>query len=240
MDLIFRKFQIPHCLMNDSPPIIIAGSRPWNRADIEKLGLTRKVIEVSTREELKEALELETSIRFIFFLHWSHIVPRRITDNYDCVCFHMTDVPYGRGGSPLQNLIARGHQETKLTALRMVQALDAGPVYLKRTLSLNGSTAEEIYMRASALSCEMIMQILDEGIEPQEQTGEVVEFARRTPDQSALPVTEDLDIIHDHIRMLDAEGYPHAFLEIGNLRLEFTRSSRYDGKILANVQITRI
>ena len=70
MDLIFRKFQIPHCLMNDSPPIIIAGSRPWNRADIEKLGLTRKVIEVSTREELKEALELETSIRFIFFLHW--------------------------------------------------------------------------------------------------------------------------------------------------------------------------
>ena len=81
-------------------------------------------------------------------------------------------------------------------------------------------------MRASALSCEMIMQILDEGIEPQEQTGEVVEFARRTPDQSALPVTEDLDIIHDHIRMLDAEGYPHAFLEIGNLRLEFTRSSR--------------
>jgi len=226
--------------MNDSPPIILAGSRPWNRTEIDKLSISRKVIEVSTREELDNALKLNASIRFIFFLHWSHIVPLRITDNYECVCFHMTDLPYGRGGSPLQNLIARGHKETKLTAFRMVQVLDGGPVYLKQTLSLNGSTAEEIYMRASALSCKMIMQILDEGIEPQEQLGEVVEFARRTPEQSALPVTANLDIIYDHIRMLDAEGYPHAFLDVGNLHLEFTRSSRYDGKIFANVQITRI
>jgi len=37
----------------------------------------------------------------------------------------MTDVPYGRGGSPLQNLIVRGHTETKLTALRCVRDLDA-------------------------------------------------------------------------------------------------------------------
>ena len=225
--------------MNDSLPIVVAGSRSWNRVEIESLGLTRKVIEVSTREELRKALELETSVRFIFFLHWSHIVPPWITGKYECVCFHMTDVPYGRGGSPLQNLIARGHQETKLTALRMVQELDAGPVYLKRSLSLYGSTAEEIYMRASALSCEMITQILDEEIEPQEQSGEVVPFTRRNPDQSALPTSDDLDLIHDHIRMLDAEGYPHAFIKIGDLRLEFTQSSLYDGKILASVKITR-
>lgn len=225
-----------------SPPlIVIASSRPWNKAAIEKLTaeLPTCVLNASNREELDEVIKSDADIRYIFFLHWSFMVPKRITDNYECVCFHMTDVPYGRGGSPLQNLIARGHQETKLTALRMVQALDAGPVYLKRTLSLNGSTAEEIYLRASVLSCEMITQIMNEEIEPKEQTGEAVEFVRRTPDQSKLPETDNLDVIHDHIRMLDAEGYPHAFLDVGDLRLEFTRSSRYDGKILANVQITR-
>jgi methionyl-tRNA formyltransferase len=193
---------------------------------------------VSTREGLEDALSAEAQIQYIFFLHWSFIVPKRITDNYECVCFHMTDVPYGRGGSPLQNLIAQGHQETKLTALKMVQELDAGPVYLKKSLSLKGSTAEEIYMCASALSCEMIAQILDEGIEPIEQTGEVVGFSRRTPDQSVLPCSVSLDAVHDHIRMLDATGYPHAFLDVGSLRLEFTRSARYDGKIIANVEIT--
>lgn len=221
--------------------IVIAGSRPWNRAAIDNLTrtLSHQVVSVANREELDAALAVDNSIRFIFFLHWSYIVPGKITDSYDCVCFHMTDVPFGRGGSPLQNLIARGHKETKLSALKMIPALDAGPVYLKRSLSLEGSTAEEIYMRASTLSCEMITQILDERIEPKEQEGPVVEFARRTPDQSALPVTDDLDVIHDHIRMLDAEGYPYAFLEVGNLRIEFTRSARYDGKVLANVQITR-
>ncbi len=82
-----------------------------------------------------------------------------ILKEIECVCFHMTDVPYGRGGSPLQNLIVRGHRETRLTALRMTSELDAGPVYLKRNLSLEGG-AEEIYLRASALSAEMIQQIV--------------------------------------------------------------------------------
>ncbi len=220
--------------------IIIAGSRPWNRGAVEKLtlSLSAKVISVVDRKTLDEALSIGENIRFIFFLHWSFIVPKRITENYECVCFHMTDVPYGRGGSPLQNLIACGHKATKLTALQMVSELDAGPVYLKRDLSLEGSSAEEIYMRASALSCRMIEEIMTKEIKPKPQVGKVVEFARRTPDQSVLPLTGELDMIHDHIRMLDAEGYPHAFLEIGNLRFEFTRSTRYDGKIQANVEIT--
>ena len=55
---------------------------------------------------------------------------------YNCVCFHMTAVPYGRGGSPLQNLIIQGFSSTLITALKMVKELDAGGVYTKRTRSL--------------------------------------------------------------------------------------------------------
>ncbi|MEM6667361.1 MAG: methionyl-tRNA formyltransferase, partial [Pseudomonadota bacterium] len=80
--------------------------------------------------------------RYIFFPHWSHIVPKAILDATECVCFHMTDVPYGRGGSPLQNLIVRGHEDTVLTALRMTKVLDGGPVYGKIPLSLEGSAAD--------------------------------------------------------------------------------------------------
>ena len=42
------------------------------------------------------------------FPHWSNIVPSNITGKFDCVCFRTTDLPFGRGGSPLQNLIVRG------------------------------------------------------------------------------------------------------------------------------------
>src|SRR5207237_9233696 len=97
--------------------------------------------------------------RYIFALHWSWRVPAEIINNVECVCFHMTDVPYGRGGSPLQNLIARGHRDTKLTALRMTEQFDAGSVYLEETLSLAG-TSGEIYIRATRLAGSMMKRII--------------------------------------------------------------------------------
>lgn len=109
---------------------------------------------------------LKANPKYIFFLHWSWKVPLEIINNYECVCFHMTDVPYGRGGSPLQNLVVRGHRRTKLTALRMTEDFDAGPVYLKKDLTLGGN-AEEIYIRACYLSAEMIHRIVLEHPKPQ-------------------------------------------------------------------------
>ena len=41
----------------------------------------------------------------VFIPHWSYIIPESIWTVYPCIVFHMTDLPYGRGGSPLQNLI---------------------------------------------------------------------------------------------------------------------------------------
>jgi methionyl-tRNA formyltransferase len=67
--------------------------------------------------------------RYVFFAHWSWKIPRAVYEAHECVIFHMTDVPFGRGGSPLQNLISRGIYETKLSALRCVEEMDAGPVY---------------------------------------------------------------------------------------------------------------
>ena len=43
----------------------------------------------------------------------------------------------------------------------------------------------------------------------------------------------------DYIRMLDADGYPSAFLCSKGLRLEFSRASLKDGYILADVKICR-
>ena len=37
--------------------------------------------------------------------HTGLIKYQKIFENFNCIIFHMTDLPYGRGGSPLQNLI---------------------------------------------------------------------------------------------------------------------------------------
>ncbi|MEO0509039.1 MAG: methionyl-tRNA formyltransferase [Verrucomicrobiota bacterium] len=201
----------------------------------------RNIIDVSTPKELEVAIKEIEELRHIFFLHWSYIVPDDITSNYECICFHMTDLPFGRGGSPLQNLIARGHTTTMLTALRMVREIDAGPVYLKKPLKIDKGSALEIYKEAGALSCEMIEEILINAPSPIPQVGQETSFRRRTPEQSVITETKNLQMVHDHIRMLDAPGYPAAFIEINGLRIEFNNSKLLsDNTIEATAKISVI
>jgi methionyl-tRNA formyltransferase len=223
----------------EGPAFIFAASRPWHRPIFEELAATVRGhwIYAADPAELDPKRVEHIAPRYIFFPHWSWIVPRELTERYECVCFHMTDVPYGRGGSPLQNLIVRGHTHTRLTALRMVEDVDAGPVYAKEDLCLQGS-AEEVYLRAGRVSADMIRWIVDNEPEPLPQDGPTVIFPRRKPDQSALPAEGTLGQLHDFIRMLDAQGYPHAYVEHGDYRLEFTRSALYDGRVVADVTIT--
>jgi UDP-4-amino-4,6-dideoxy-N-acetyl-beta-L-altrosamine N-acetyltransferase len=215
---------------------IVASAKPWHKVNFEilKSESPAKWIWVSTAEELAEATTLDTP-RYIFFLHWNWLVPDEIWSRFECVCFHMTDVPYGRGGSPLQNLIANGHKETKLTALRMIETMDAGPVYIKQPLSLAGR-AEEIYKRAGDLSFEIIRWMTQAAPAPTPQEGEVTIFKRRKPAQSELPQKGTLEKLYDHIRMLDAPTYPLGFVQHGEFVLEFYHA-RLDGDQL-KAQVT--
>ena len=150
----------------------------------------------------------------------------------------MTDLPFGRGGSPLQNLIKRGHSSTMLSALRCGAGLDIGDIYIKQPLSLHGS-AEEIFLRADALIEQVIGQIVCEEPAATAQQGDPVLFRRRTPAQSDLANCSkgDQSAWYDQIRMLDAEGYPHAFLEVNGMRLEFRRVSQRSDGLYADVRI---
>lgn len=219
---------------------IVASCKPWNKFDFDALAVPGpdKWHWVSTPEELLDRLKQFPGCRYIFFLHWNWHVPKGIWNQYECVCFHMTDVPYGRGGSPLQNLIAAGHKSTKLSALRMVNEMDAGPVYAKKDMSLDGR-AEEIYVRAGRLSFEIIRWIIENEPLPEPQQGEVVQFKRRKPEQSELPSDGRLGALYDHIRMLDAPSYPPAFIERGNFRIEFTGAQLNGQEIFAQVVIRK-
>lgn len=218
--------------MSEHASYVVCGSKSWNRDlfDAELSKLSGEWHFVASKESLTPAFLQSIQPRYIFFLHWSWIVPKEIVQAFECVNFHMTDLPYGRGGSPLQNLILAGHAETKLTAHRMVKELDAGPVYLKEPLSLAGN-AEEILRRANALSGVMIQRIVQEKPAAKPQAGKVTLFERRKPEQSRIPDSLNAKQLYDFIRMLDAEGYPPAFIETHGLRLTF-KNARLEGDSL--------
>ena len=219
----------------------IASRQVWHQGLAGKLSerLGMPFATINRKEDLTAEHLVAMGAEMVFFPHWSHVIPASVHGAVPCVIFHMTDLPYGRGGSPLQNLIIRGHQSTMVSALKCEAGLDTGPIYLKRPLSLLG-TAQEILLRVTDIIETMIVEIVRQHPEPQPQVGEPTIFKRRTPAEGDLSDASDLDTFYDRVRMLDGDGYPPAFLTIGNFRLEFTRASRRVDEILADVRVTLV
>lgn len=208
--------------------IIIATIKSWNieraQALQKKYEGAHEIVIYTKKEEFNVNNVCDFKPDYIFMPHWSYMIPEEITDNWECVVFHMTDLPYGRGGSPLQNLIVRGHKETKISAIKVTKKLDGGPIYMKRPLSLEGS-AQEIFVRCSdTIFHEMISSFLIEKPVPVPQEGEPVVFKRRKPEDGQITADMEPDKIYDYIRMLDAEGYPRAYMEFGAYRMEFEQA----------------
>ena len=219
--------------------IVIVSNRPWNERIVPEVQACTgaEITYLARRDDVTYEHLAKLAPDWVFFPHWSYIIPADVYENFRCVIFHMTDLPYGRGGSPLQNLIVRGIYETQVTALRCVQALDAGPIYMKQPLSLWG-TAEEIYLRAAEVIKDMMIAIVRDNFTPVPQKGEPVVFQRRRPEEGNLSACHSVAEVFDYIRMLDADSYPPAFLNVGPLHLTFSRASRKEDAVFADVRIT--
>lgn len=220
--------------------LALATIKPWNVENFRLLKERDKKVNwylIQNEDELDLWKIQAFNPRYIFFPHWSWIIPKEIWSKYECVVFHMTDLPYGRGGTPLQNLILRGYKTTKISAIRVNGGIDEGDIYLKRSLNLSGS-AEQIYRRASkTIFTKMIPYIIKNNPQPRKQLGKAIGFNRRESSESRLPENLDLNKTYDFIRMLDAEDYPRAFLETEKLRFEFKKARLVKNKLLSEVEI---
>ncbi len=221
---------------------IILSEKSWNKEGFDTMSKKLPQYNWHLIDE-KDDFTLENIKRInptkIFIPHWSHIISNVIFEHYECIVFHMTDLPFGRGGSPLQNLIVLEHETTKISALKVEQEIDAGPIYLKKDLGLGG-TAQDIFKNASEIINLMIEEIIVEKITPKPQNGDPTYFKRRSPEMSNIEDIDSTQKIYDYIRMLDAEGYPHAYIENEFFKFEFTKAKTLGNDIIeANVRIIK-
>ncbi len=166
---------------------------------------------------------------YIFFPHWSWIIPEVIYKKYTCIVFHSADLPYGRGGSPIQNQIIRGIRKSKVCAIKCVKELDAGDIYCKEDIDLGKGNIDEILMEISnIIFLKLIPFILDNDPTPVKQDGKLLQFKRRNPKESNINLNEinDISQFYDFIRMLDGEGYPRANIILKKFRIEFSNVSK--------------
>lgn len=225
--------------------IIIASLKSWNHKNFKKLKKSYPkfhFVFVQNDVNLNQAFLDSLNPRYIFFPHWSFKIPKEIYQKYECIIFHIGDLPFGRGGSPLQNLIIRGIKQTKISALRACDVLDGGAIYLKESLNIAIGSAEQIYKKASQIIFfTMIPYILKYHPKPMPQIGNIIVFKRRKEEQSNLKTLENpnLEQIYDFIRMLDAPSYPKAFIESNGIRIELSKAKLKNHQIIGRFQLCK-
>ena len=172
----------------------------------------------------------------IFFPDWSWIIPNEIISNYKCICFHESNLPKFRGGSPIQNQIIRGITKTKTTAFIMNEKIDAGDIILQKDLSLEGSI-QEIFSRMSENDYSLILKIMNGKYKRRKQSGKPTTYSRRKPKESELKsLNHSVNYLYNFIRMLE-DPYPNAFIRIGKQKLIFKKAIYNNKKLSLEVKI---
>ena len=217
--------------------ILICNSKNWFRLD--KTNLSHIDFEqISKKEELNLKFLDSIMPKYIFFVHWNWFVSEEVFNKYECILFHTSPLPYGRGGSPIQNLILNGFTKSPVCALRMNQELDVGPIYLKKNVSLKGSLSQ-IFVRINKVINIFIIKITKEEIIPKEQKGKIFNFTRLSKKDNKLPEDLNLKELFDRIRMIDDKDYPNAFLHYGNLKFEFSNATLKNNEIIVTCKISK-
>jgi len=218
--------------------ILFVSSKKWFflNKDIKKLIKKKNIYKITDKKKLNLKNISKINPTKIFFPHWSYRVPDKILKKFECICFHTAPLPYGRGGSPIQNLIIRKFKKAPLCAIKMTNKIDSGPIYSKKNISLNGSL-NEIFERISNAILFMITKIIKNKIIPKHQPGKPLYFKRISEKESIINQFEKLDSVYDKIRMLDSDEYPNAYYKFGNTIIKLQGAKTKKNYILCNAKI---
>jgi methionyl-tRNA formyltransferase len=176
--------------------------------------------------------------KIIFFPHWNWKIKGSILNHYLCIGFHSTPLPYGRGGSPIQNMIVRGHKFSTVCAIKLENKLDGGPIYLKKNFKLGGR-AEIIFEKIYKIIFSMIVIFIKKVPKPKMQLGKSYYFNRRKPEESNIGTLNSLNKVYDYIRMLDTnvKNFPLAFVSTSNLNIQFKYAKKEKNFVIAKAII---
>ena len=92
----------------------------------------------------------------LYIPQWLIDLPR-----YGCLNIHPSDLPRWRGASPIQSSLLHGDRETAVCIMKLVQEMDAGPVYTRDYLQIdNRTTYQSLHDACASLGAKLICQTL--------------------------------------------------------------------------------
>ena len=159
------------------------------------------------------------------------------TPQLGLVNVHASLLPRYRGAAPIHRAIIAGEHETGVTIMRVVKALDAGPMLatVRRPIGPDDTSAEverELAQLGATLLVSTLDRLLAGSVQdvPQDEA-EATYAPRLTKADGLIDWSASADRIHNLIRGL--QPWPHAYTFLHARRLILLRSSIHDGPAAA-------
>jgi methionyl-tRNA formyltransferase len=148
---------------------------------------------------------------------YGHILPRRVIDipRLGTLNIHASLLPLLRGAAPIQAAIRQGMRQTGVTIMRMVPALDAGPIILTAAIPiLDDETYGELQNRLAELGALTLIEalaLIELGKSSEiEQADSLATYAPKvTRDDARIDWTMPVDEVSRVVRAYDPK--PAAF-----------------------------
>jgi methionyl-tRNA formyltransferase len=145
------------------------------------------------------------------------------------VNLHFSDLPAYRGAAPVQRAVMAGDTRTAATVFRLVEDLDAGPVYASEPFAIDPeATAGEVLAAMAESGAEVVARVVD-GIadgsaQAHEQVGTPTTAPKTTLEDGRIDFTAPAATVHARVRGVTPE--PGAFAHLGDLRVKLLRVAR--------------
>jgi methionyl-tRNA formyltransferase len=146
---------------------------------------------------------------------------------------HASLLPRHRGASPIQAAILAGDAETGVATMRMVEELDAGPVYLDRRVPIGArETAGELSDRLAPLGGELLVETLRRlasgGLAPRAQEGQPTFCRTIRREDARADWTRDAAELDRALRAYTP--WPGLFTTLGGERVKILEAEPWSGR----------
>jgi methionyl-tRNA formyltransferase len=145
------------------------------------------------------------------------MVPRAVRQRFQHVLVvHESDLPKGRGWSPLTWQILDGAHQIPVTLFEAEDDVDSGPIYAQRWIAFEGHELIDELRAAQAEATHGLCRAFvddypDSAAQGREQTGEATYYPRRRPADSEIDPERSLGAQFNKLRVADNRRYPVFF-----------------------------
>ena len=160
---------------------------------------------------------------------YGKILPTEFLSAYQhgCINVHFSLLPKYRGAAPVNWAIVNGETETGVTTMRIVEALDAGPILLQSGATIGKhETAPEVLLRLAEMGAALISKTLRnlDAIEPRAQLDDDATFAPILKRENGL-IDWSMDAFAIERRVRGFQPWPNAYTALDSRRLIIWRAT---------------